>query len=47
MDGFKDDEKFNLDDIVDINFDKSLKLSTVQPFQNIKTPNVEKLNKIR
>ena len=47
MDGFKDDEELGLDDIVDINFDKSFKLSTVRPFQDIKISNVERLNKIR
>jgi len=47
MNGFKDDKKLGFDDIIDINFDKNFKLSIIQPFQNIKTPNVERLNKIR
>ncbi len=45
--GFKSDEELGFGDIVDINLNKSLKLSTVQPFQDIKTPNIEKLGKIR
>ena len=45
--GFKGDEEFGLDDIVDINLDKNLKLSTVRPFQNIKTPNIKRLDKMR
>jgi len=45
--GFKDDEKLGFDDMVNISLDKSLKLSTIQPFQNIKTSNIERLDKIR
>jgi len=45
--GFKSDEKLGLDDMIDINFDKGFKLSTVRPLQDIKTPNVEKLDKMR
>ena len=47
MGGFKGDKELGLDDIIDINFDKGFKLSIVQPFQNIKTSNVERLDKIR
>jgi len=47
MNGFKNDEELGLNDIVDINFDKNLKLLTVRPFQNIKTSNVERLSKIQ
>ncbi len=47
IDGFKNDEEFGLDNIVDINFDKSFKLSIVRLFQNIKISNVEKLDKMR
>ena len=46
MDGFKNDEEFSLGDIIDINFDKSLKLSIVQLFQDIKTSNIERLDKM-
>jgi len=46
MGGFKDDEEFGLGDMVDISFDKDFKLSIVRLFQNIKTSNVERLDKI-
>ena len=45
--GFKGDEEFSLGDIIDINFDKGFKLSIIQLFQDIKTPNVERLGKMR
>ena len=47
MDGFKGDEKLGFDDIVNMNLDKSFKLLTIRPFQDIKIPNVERLNKMR
>jgi len=45
--GFKGDEEFGLDDVVDMNFDKGFKLSTVRPFQDIKIFNVERLGKMQ
>ncbi len=47
MDGFKGDEKLGFDNIVNMNLDKSFKLLTIRPFQDIKIPNVERLNKMR
>jgi len=47
VDGFKGDEKLGFDDIVNMNLDKSFKLLTIRPFQDIKIPNVERLNKMR
>ncbi len=45
--GFKGDKKLGLGNMVNISLDKGLKLSTVRSFQDIKTPNIEKLDKIR
>ncbi len=45
--GFKGDEEFGLGNIIDINLDESLKLSTIQLFQNIKTSNIERLDKMQ
>ncbi len=42
--GFKSDEEFGFDDIININFDESFKLSTVRLFQNIKISNIERCN---
>ncbi len=47
MGGFKGDKEFGLNDIIDISFDKGFKLSTIQSFQDIKTPNIERLDKMR
>ncbi len=45
--GFKSDKELGLDNIVNINFDKNFKLLIIQPFQDIKTSNIEKLDKMR
>ena len=45
--GFKGDKELGFDNIIDINFDKSFKLSIVRLFQDIKISNVERLDKMR
>ncbi len=47
VNGFKNDKKLGLGDIIDINFNENFKLSTVRLFQDIKISNVERLDKIR
>ncbi len=47
MDGFKNDEKFGFNDIIDMNFDKGFEFSIIRLFQNVKTSDIERLGKIR
>ena len=47
MDGFKNDEKFGFNDIIDMNFDKGFEFSIIRLFQNVKTSDIERLDKMR
>jgi hypothetical protein len=43
----KGQKELDLNDIIDISFNKELNLTSVHPFKNTKTPNVKWLGKMR
>ena len=47
MGGFKCDEEFDLDNVVDTNLDEILEFFAVHTFQHAKTTDIQRLGKIR